>query len=105
VVRDRRTGRESSVGLDLTGWCVRHSGHDGGKKLCRARAADLRRSGLSGRRPDDQVGLGHIQPGIEQAGDDPDLPRIADRSATTKDQRAIAHDRALYATSVRPHLS
>ncbi len=56
----------------------------------------------TGRSPDDQVGLSRIHPGIEQAGDDPDLPRIADRSATTKDQRAIAHDRALSATSVGP---
>lgn len=44
-------------------------------------------------------GLGHIQPAIKQAGDDADLPRIACRSATTEDQRSLAHDRALYATS------
>jgi hypothetical protein len=44
----------------------------------------------SGRRPDDQIGLGHIQPGIKQAGDDADVPRIACRSATTKDQRSLA---------------
>ncbi len=44
----------------------------------------------SGRRPDDQIGLGHIQPGIEQAGYDTDQPRIARRSASTEDQRSLA---------------
>jgi hypothetical protein len=43
----------------------------------------------SGRRPDDQIGLGHIQPGIKQAGDDADLLRIACGAATTKDQRSL----------------
>ena len=50
----------------------------------------LGRGRRSGRRPDDQIGLGHIQPGIKQAGDDADLPRIACRSATTEDQRSLA---------------
>jgi hypothetical protein len=48
---------------------------------------------------DDQIGLGHIQPGIKQAGDDADLPRIACRSATTEDQGSPTHDRARYASS------
>ena len=43
--------------------------------------------------------VGDIQPGIKQAGDDADLPRIACRSATTEDQRSLAHDQAIYATS------
>ena len=34
--------------------------------------------------------VGHVQPGIEQAGDDADQPRIACRSATTEDQRSLA---------------
>jgi len=49
----------------------------------------LGRGRRTGRRPDDQVGLGHIQPGIEQAGDNADQPRIACRSATAKDQRSL----------------
>ena len=60
---------------------------DVGKQFGRGRAGYLGRGGRSGRRPDDQIGLGHIQPGLKQAGDDADQPRIACRSATTKDQR------------------
>jgi hypothetical protein len=57
--------------------------------LGRARAGYLGRGRRSGRRADDQIGLGHIQPGIEKAGDDADQPRIARRSATTEDQAAL----------------
>jgi hypothetical protein len=39
--------------------------------------------------PADQISLGHIQPGIEQAGDDADQPCVACRSATTEDQRSL----------------
>ena len=34
--------------------------------------------------------VGHVQPGIEQAGDDADQPRVAGRSAATEDQRSLA---------------
>ena len=67
----------------------KHDGKDGGKQLGRGRASDLGRGRRSGRRPDDQIGLGHIQPGIKQAGDHTDQPRIACRSATTEDQRSL----------------
>jgi hypothetical protein len=69
--------------------CWGRSGKDVGKQLGRARASYLGRGRRSGRRPDDQIGLGHIQPGIKQAGDDADQPRIACRSATTEDQRSL----------------
>ncbi len=39
--------------------------------------------------PDDQVGLGCIDPGIGQAGDEADLPRIACRSGTGEDQGSL----------------
>ena len=65
------------------------SGKDVGKQLGRARASYLRSGRRSGRRPDDQIGLCHIQTGIKQAGDDADQPRIACRSATTEDQRSL----------------
>ena len=68
---------------------------DAGEQLGRARAGDLRRGGRPGRRADDQVGLGHVHPGIEQAGDDADQPGIARRPAATEDQRSLAHHRAL----------
>ena len=60
----------------------------------RARTGDLGRGRRSGRRPDDQIGLGHIQPGIEQAGDDADQPGVAGRSAATEDQRSLASRRS-----------
>ena len=66
------------------------SGKDGGKQIGRGLASDLGRGRRSSGRPDDQISLGHIQPGIEQAGDDADQPSIACRAATTKDQRSIA---------------
>jgi hypothetical protein len=46
----------------------------------------------AGRCADDQIGLGHIQPGIGQAGDDADQPRVACRSAAAEDQRPPARD-------------
>jgi hypothetical protein len=44
----------------------------------------------SGRRPDDQIGPGHVEPGVEQAGDDADQPRVAGRSAPAEDQRSLS---------------
>jgi hypothetical protein len=68
--------------------CPGRSGKDVGKQFGRGHASYLDRGRRSGRRPDDQIGAGHIQPGIKQAGDDADQPRIASRSATTEDQRS-----------------
>jgi hypothetical protein len=65
------------------------SGKNVSKQLGRARASYLDSGRRSGRRPDDQIGLGHIQPGIKQAGNDADQPRIACRSATTENQRSL----------------
>ena len=89
MVGHRPNGNASTVGSDRTSPWLGRSGKDVGKQLGRARAGDLGRGRRSGRRPDDQIGLGHIQPGIKQAGDDADQPRIACRSATTEDQRSL----------------
>jgi len=91
MVRRRPIRNASTVRSDQTSPRLGRSGKDAGKQFGRlGRAAYLGRGRRSGRRPDDQIGLGHIQPGIKQAGDDADLPRIACRSATTKDQRSLA---------------
>ena len=80
----------STVGSDRTSPWLGRSGKDAGKQSGRlGRASYLGRGRRSGRRPDDQIGLGHMQPGIKQAGDDTDQPRIACRSATTEDQRSL----------------
>jgi len=90
VVGRRTQWNASTVGSDRTSPLLGRSGKDVGKQLGRARAGYLGRGRRSGRRADDQIGLGHIQPGIEKAGDDADQPRIACRSATTEDQRSLA---------------
>jgi hypothetical protein len=91
MVRRRPIRSTSTVGSDRTSPWLGRSGKDAGKQFSRpGRAAYLGRGRRSGRCPDDQIGLGHIQPGIKQAGDDADQPRIACRSATTKDQRSLA---------------
>ena len=90
-VRHRHARSTSTVGSDRTSPWPGRSGKDAGKQFVRlGRAGYLGRGRRSGRRPDDQIGLGHVQPGIKQAGDDADLPRIAYRSATAKDQRSLA---------------
>ena len=68
---------------------ARRRGEGGGEQFGRGRGGYLGRGRRSGRRPDDQVGFGHIQPGIEQAGDDADQPRVACRSAAAEDQRSL----------------
>ena len=68
-----------------------------------SRAGDLGRSRRSGRRPDDQISVGHIQPGIEQAGDYADQPCIACRSAATEDQGSLGR-RAAPLGGVDPQL-
>ena len=83
-------GTRPPLGSDRTSPLLGRGGKDGGKQFGRGRASYLGRGRRSGRRPDDQIGLGHVQPGIEQAGDDADQPRIACRSATTEDQRSLA---------------
>ena len=92
VIRHRPDRNASSVGSDRTGPLLGRRGKDGGKQFGRGRASHLGRGRRSGRRPDDQISLGHIQPGIEQAGDDADQPRVACRSAATEDQRSLACD-------------
>ena len=84
-----RPGNVSTAGSDQTSPLLGRSGKDGGQQFGRSRTRDLGRGRRSGRCPDDQISLGHIQPGIEQAGDDADQPRIACRSATTEDQRSL----------------
>jgi hypothetical protein len=67
----------------------------GGEDVC----ANVRRlSGPRpslGRRPDDQISLGHIQTCIEQARDDADQPRVAGRSTTPEHQRSPTRGRHL----------
>jgi hypothetical protein len=89
MVRRRPNGNASTLGSARTCPLLGCSGKDGGKQFGRSRASDLGGGSRSSRRPDDQIGLGHIQPGIEQAGDDADLPRIASRSTTMEDQRSL----------------
>ena len=90
MIRRRPNRSTSTVGSDRTSPWLGRSGEDVGKQLGRGRASYLGRGRRSGRCPDDQISLGHIQPGIKQAGDDTDQPRIACRSATTEDQRSPA---------------
>ena len=71
-------------------WWLRHLGEDGGIQFGRScPAGDLRSDRRSCRRPDDQIGLGQIDPGIGQAGDETELPRIACRSGTGEDQGSL----------------
>jgi hypothetical protein len=91
MVRRRPIRRTSTAGSDRPSPWLGRSGQDAGQQFGRlGRASYLGCGRRSGRCPDDQVGLGHIQPGIKQAGDDADLPRIACRPATAKDQRSLA---------------
>jgi hypothetical protein len=90
VVGHRPNGNASTLGSDRISPLLGRSGEDGGKQFGRGRASDLGRGRRSSRRPDDQISLGHVQTGIEQAGDDADLPRIACRSTTVEDQRSLA---------------
>jgi hypothetical protein len=87
------SGNASTGGFDRRVLLLGCSGEDGGKQVGRGRAGDLGRGRRSGRRPDDQIGLGHVQSGIEQAGDDADKPRVACGSAAAEDQRTFARGR------------
>ena len=86
---------------DLTGPLLRHSGNDVGKKLRGACTSYLRGDRRSGRCPDDQIGLRHIHPGVEQAGDDADQPRISFRSAAAEHQCSFAHAVRRYVLRLR----
>jgi len=89
VVRHRHIRGTSTVGADRTfPWLGRGGKNVGQQFGWLSSAGYLGRGRRSGRRPDDQIGHGHVRPGIEQAGDDADLPRIACRSATMEDQRS-----------------
>ena len=98
MVRRRPNRNASTVGSHRSSPWLGRSAKDVGKQFGRLdTAAYLGRGGRSGRRPDDQIGLGHIQPGLKWTGDDADKPRIACRSATTEDQRSLARGaRALW---------
>ena len=67
----------------------RRGGKAGGEQFGRGRAGDLGRGRRSCRRPNDQIGPGHVHSGVEQAGDDTDQPGVARRSATAEDQRPL----------------
>ena len=82
-------GNARTIGAGRMRSLLRCSVKDVGKQLGRARASYLGSGRRSGRRPDDQIGLGHIQPGIRQTCDDTDQPRVACRSATAEDQRSL----------------
>ncbi len=72
----RTTSQRQDPAGPVRGWGI--EGKDGGKQFGRSvRAGYLSRHRRSGRCPDDQIGLGHIQPGVKQAGDDADRPGIA----------------------------
>jgi len=80
MIRDRPRDA-STIGPDPASPRLGRSGEDVGKQFWRSgRARYLGRDRRSRRRPDGQIGPGHIQPGIEQAGDDADFPGIACRS-------------------------
>ena len=91
MVRHRHIRNRRTDGSNRTTPWLGCSRQDAGKRLGRLGFARyLGRSGRPGRRPDGQIGLRHIEPGIKQAGNDADLPRIACRSATMEDQRSFA---------------
>ena len=90
MVGHRPDGNASTVGSGRTSPLPGRRRKDAGQQLGRARASYLGSGRRSRRRPDDQIGLGHIQPGIKQAGDDADQPGIACPSATTEDQRSLS---------------
>ena len=83
LVGRRPQWNASTVGPDPTTRLLGRSGEDGGEQFGRGRAGYLGRGRRAGRRADDQIGLGHIKPGIEEAGDHADQPRVSCRSATT----------------------
>jgi hypothetical protein len=73
MVRHRHIPSVPTVGSDRTSPWPGRRGEDVGKQFGRLDPARyLGRGRRSGRRTDDQIGLGHIQPGIKQAGDDAD---------------------------------
>ncbi len=85
MVRRRPKGNAPTVGSHRSRPWLGLSVKDAGKQFGRGRGSYLGCDRRSCRRPDYQIGLCHIQPGFEETGDDADLPRIACRSATTKD--------------------
>ncbi len=77
MVRRRPNWNASIAGSDRTSLLLGRSGKDVSKQLGQCRASYLGGGRRSGRSPDDQISLAHIQSGIEQAGDDADQPGIA----------------------------
>ena len=90
MVRHRPKGSASTLGSAPTGPSLGCFGKDRGKQFAWHRARDLGRDRRSSRRPEDQIGLSYVQPGIKQTGDDTDLPRITGRSTTSEDQRPLS---------------
>ena len=69
---------------------LRHLGEDGGIQFGRPfPAGDLGSYRRSCRRPDDEIGVGHIDPGIGQAGDETEFPGIACSSAAGENQGSL----------------
>jgi hypothetical protein len=80
----------SPVRPELCALWPRHLGEDRGIQFGRpCPAGDLGSHRRSCRRPDDEIGLGEIDPGIGQAGDETELPRIACRSGAGEDQGSL----------------
>ena len=66
MIRRRPDRSTSTVGSDRTSRWLGRSGKDVGEQFGRLDPAGyLGRGGRAGRRPDGQVGLGHIQPGLK----------------------------------------
>jgi hypothetical protein len=80
----------SPVRSGVAGLWLRHLGEDGGILVARPLpAGDLGSQRRSCRRPDDEICLGQIDPGIAQTGDQTELPRIACRSAAGENQGSV----------------
>ena len=90
VVRARGVRCASSVGRATAGRWRGRLGEDGGIQLGGAGGArDLGGHGGPGRGADDEVGLGEVDAGVREPGDEAELPRVAGSS------RARQHEGAL----------
>jgi hypothetical protein len=90
VGRPREIRSASPVRSGVASLWLRHFGEDGSIQFGRpCPAGDLGSHRRSCRRPDDEIGLGYINPGIGQAGDETELPRISCRSAAGENQGSL----------------
>ena len=86
-----RTEPPSCAVLCVTSRWPMNLGEDCGIQLGRScSAGDLGSNGRSCRRPDDQIGCSHIDPGVVQAGDQAELPGIACCSGAGEDEGSCA---------------